>query len=57
MTRLVNGAKVSHRRPAPAVPKPVAPEPKAPSDAYLIARANQHKPWARRWLRQRGHFV
>lgn len=19
-------------------------------DAYLLARANQHKPWARRWL-------
>jgi hypothetical protein len=26
-------------------------------DAYLLARANQHKPWARRYLKQQRHWL
>jgi hypothetical protein len=27
------------------------------ASAYVLARANQHKPWARRWLKQRGEWA
>jgi hypothetical protein len=56
--RMYRGAAVSHDRPkAPEKPKPVVSAATAASTAYVLARANQHKPWARRWLRQHGEWA
>ena len=32
-------------------PNPPPPEPPIDPDAFALAQANKHKPWARRWLR------
>jgi hypothetical protein len=39
-------------------PKPTeTPVERRQSDAYIMAMANKHKPWARRWLRSHGHWL
>lgn len=55
-----NGAKVSKRPPA-APPEPftkvhveVEVRDQDWQNAYVLARANPHKSWARRWLRANG---
>ncbi len=36
----------------------VAQAPERPqAGAYALAKANLHKPWARRWLRSKGYFL
>lgn len=34
----------------------LGPTPGLHDEAYRLAKANQHKPWARRWLRER-HYL
>lgn len=56
--RMYRGAAVSHDRPKAAEkPKAVISSAAVASTAYVLARANQNKPWARRWLRQHRVFV
>lgn len=58
--RLVNGARVRSKRPDGEV-SPIERNPQREltigGTAYALAKANERKPWARRWLRQNGHFV
>ena len=55
---MFRGAKVSRRY-------RIEPSPRAArieqgidtlSAAYILAKANEHKPWARRWLRMRRYL-
>lgn len=59
MTRFHQGARVLTSldiRQAHAVMTKLAKETRElNSDAYMLAKANQHKPWARRWLKQNGY--
>lgn len=52
---VVRGGNTFIRTPAPK--PPVTPPPTTWDEAYVLARANQHKPWARRWLKQRGYAL
>ena len=54
------GAKVRRRYVVEPSPKAFAVEVGTDKDemrgkAYALAMANQHKPWARRWLRERRY--
>lgn len=50
----VIGKKATPTRPAPPTKEPVSD---GHNDAYLLARANQNKSWARRWLRANGYSL
>jgi hypothetical protein len=55
--RFIQGALVSRREVAAHVPR-VVEQVYTPviSDAYALAMTNKHKPWARRWLRERRYL-
>jgi hypothetical protein len=60
--RFVKGAKVRTRYVVEPSPKAFAIEVGTDNDetrsmAYALAMANQHKSWARRWLRERRAFT
>lgn len=56
---MIKGAKTS-KRASSATTKLIASAPtfkaraRINPQAYEMAKANKHKPWARRWLRQHG---
>lgn len=54
--RFVRGVRVAARKLArkmvPAMPVPEPEDDQLKRDAYQLALANRHKPWARRYLRQ-----
>lgn len=58
MPRVVRGAVID-KRPAGPV-SPARPSVKTfdtmHSEAHRIALANKRKPWARRWLKENGHW-
>jgi len=61
-TKVVNGAVIRReareiaRKLIPAMPAPESHDPNADAkrEAYALAKASRHKPWARRYLRQIG---
>jgi hypothetical protein len=59
MTKLFRGAKVSKRPDGEASPvlRSIDRERTVNGSAYELAKANRHKPWARRWLKQNGHWI
>lgn len=61
---VVNGAKVGvkqpqekRREPPPGAYEREIEAQRSHPDAYVLARANQHKPWARRWLKEHGVWL
>jgi hypothetical protein len=55
---MFRGAKVSRRYRVEPSPRVVRIEQgvDTQSAAYILAKANEHKPWARRWLRMRRYL-
>lgn len=55
---MFRGAKVSRRYRVEPSPRAARVEQGVAtlSAAYILAKANEHKPWARRWLRMRRYL-
>ena len=55
--RFAQGAAVSKREKPVFVPRPVEyDQGEMNQEAYALAMANQHKTWARRWLRRQRYL-